>query len=92
MIVASQKKLERGVAAMHPMHESLHRTRRAFLTTTASGLGMAALGAMLTEDGLISPATAGPAEVNAVNPLAPKRPHFVHLHLYGRGALADRFV
>ena len=34
--------------------ESIDRTRRDFLTSSASGLGMAALGAMLTADGVIS--------------------------------------
>jgi hypothetical protein len=64
----------------HPsLHEQIVRTRRSFLNTTASGLGMAALGAMLTDDGVLSPArAAGPAaDVNdAVNPLAPRPPHF----------------
>ncbi|QDU82050.1 hypothetical protein Pla110_38050 [Polystyrenella longa] len=48
-------------------------SRRDFLTTTASGLGMAALGSMLTEDGLLTPANAATANAN---PLAPKDPHF----------------
>lgn len=55
------------------------RTRREFLTTTASGLGMAAVGAMLSQDGLL--ATAGAAESAAAvpgfaDPLAPRPPHF----------------
>ena len=49
-------------------------TRREFLTTTASGLGMIGLGAMLSDDGIVSTATA--AETAGVNPLAAKMPHF----------------
>lgn len=55
------------------------RTRREFLNTTASGLGMAALGAMLTQDGLLTAAAgAEPEDVpsDAVNPLTPRPPHF----------------
>lgn len=55
------------------------RARREFLTTTASGLGMAALGSMLTQDGLLSSAAAEPiaSGINSIaNPLAPKPPHF----------------
>lgn len=52
-------------------------TRREFLNTTASGLGMAALGAMLSQDRVLSSACASPA-ISAVdvNPLAPRPPHF----------------
>jgi len=49
------------------------RTRREFLNTTASGLGMAALGAMLSSDGMLS---AAPPTAEIANPLAPKPPHF----------------
>ena len=55
---------------MHPIEEHLQSTRRNFLTSTASGLGMAALGSMLTRDGLMG------APVETVNPLAPRAPHF----------------
>lgn len=59
----------------------VQQTRREFLTTTASGLGMAALGSMLSDDGLLSGATAaetggGDPAVSAVDPLAPRPPHF----------------
>jgi len=47
--------------------------RREFLNTTASGLGMAALGSMLSNDGLLQQAT---ATDELVNPLAAKDPHF----------------
>lgn len=68
---------------MHPLEQQIHRTRREFLTTTASGLGMMALGAMLTKDGLVTPASAAPNQ-SAIrdpqsafsNPLSPKPTHF----------------
>ena len=43
---------------MNPFESSLARTRREFLTTSASGLGGIALGSMLSDDGLLSAATA----------------------------------
>ena len=52
------------------------RSRREFLTSAVSGLGLAALGAALTESGPLSPARAGATDLAAVNPLAPKAPHF----------------
>ncbi len=55
------------------------QTRREFLNTTASGLGMAALGAMLSQDGLLSPTHAAEdpvADQRFVNPLAPRPSHF----------------
>jgi len=64
---------------MHPMAEQIQYTRREFLNTSASGLGMMALGAMLAKDGLIASSSALGAEdeaANVVNPLAPKPPHF----------------
>ncbi len=54
-------------------------TRREFLNTSASGLGLAGLGAALTADGLLSPRTARAADAiaaSATNPLAPKPTHF----------------
>lgn len=36
----------------------IHRTRREFLTTSASGLGGIALGSMLADDGVLSAASA----------------------------------
>ena len=60
--------------SMDPINQHIERTRREFLMTTASGLGMAALGSMLTDDGVLS--SAGAAEGGAVNPLAPQKSHF----------------
>ncbi len=48
---------------MSPFEQQMEQVRRSFLTTSASGLGFAALGAMLTAD-------------EAANPLAVKSPHF----------------
>lgn len=61
---------------MHPRQETLLHTRREFLNTTASGLGMMALGAMLSNDGLLKPSAAAAGELADLNPLAPKPPHF----------------
>ena len=60
---------------MHPIQEQVERTRRDFLTTSASGLGMAALGSMLSDDGVLSSASAAATQV-AVNPMVPKKSHF----------------
>jgi hypothetical protein len=49
------------------MHPLIQHTRREFLTTTANGLGMMALGSLLSEEGLL----AAPAD-----PLALRQPHF----------------
>lgn len=55
---------------MTPLDHAAHLTRRQFFTSTASGLGLLALGSMLQQDGLLAaPATAG-------DPLLPKPPHF----------------
>src|SRR5688572_29428392 len=54
---------------MDPLLERIHQTRRGFLTSAASGVGMAALAGLLSSDGVLA-AGATPA-----NPLAPKPPH-----------------
>ncbi len=59
---------------MHPLQQTIEHTRREFLTTTANGLGMMALGSMLTADGILSPASA--AGLASADPLLPKQPHF----------------
>jgi hypothetical protein len=53
------------------MQQLIEHTRREFLTTTANGLGMMALGSMLTQDGVLRA-----ADVTAADPLMPKQPHF----------------
>jgi len=60
---------------MHPLHQHVERSRREFLTTTASGLGAAALGSLLSDDGVLSAATvAGTGD--SANPMLPRQPHF----------------
>ena len=66
---------------MHPAEEQfermrcLERTRRDFLTSSASGLGMAALGASLTDDGFFANAEAADPAA-ATDPMATRQPHF----------------
>src|SRR6202158_177962 len=68
-------------------------TRRAMLMNTSRGLGAVALAGMLEQDGLLPKAYAA-----AVNPLAPKPPHFtpkaksvIWLHMHGAPATIDLF-
>ena len=56
---------------MNPFEQYIQSTRRDFLSTTASGLGMLAVASLLQKEGLL----AAPGEIGA-NPLAPKPPHF----------------
>src|SRR5688572_4385442 len=63
---------------MHPLDEHFHRTRRDFLTSTSSGLGLLGLGALLTQEGILRPASAAMAP-NAAGKSAligPRPPHF----------------
>src|SRR4051812_30789104 len=57
---------------MHPFQEYLSQSRRSFRTSTASGIGTLALASLLRDDGLL----AADAKPDAVNPLAPRAPHF----------------
>ncbi len=63
---------------MNPIEQYVNQSRREFLTTAASGLGLAALGSMLCDDGLLSPATVAAEDGSAAasHPLAPRPPHF----------------
>lgn len=56
---------------MNPIEHQIQQTRREFLTTSASGLGMMGLGAMLAQEGLLSAST-----VADNDPLRPREPHF----------------
>ncbi len=56
-----------------PAQDYATAARRDFLTTTASGLGAAALGSLLSSDGLLQ--SADGAATDAINPLAPRTPH-----------------
>ncbi|MBX6312640.1 MAG: DUF1501 domain-containing protein [Isosphaeraceae bacterium] len=56
---------------MDPIRDRIRQSRRDFLTSTASGIGLVALASMLRKEGLLA------AEASSVtNPLAPRRPHF----------------
>jgi hypothetical protein len=57
---------------MIPYLETLIQSRRDFLTSSASGIGMLALASMFKEEGLLAAGT-GP---DPTNPLAPKPAHF----------------
>src|SRR5262245_47000829 len=50
-------------------------SRRDFLRRAGGGFGMLALAGLLGREGLLSP-EASASELNALNPLAPKQPHF----------------
>ena len=57
------------------MFASAQQARRQFLTSSASGLGLAALGSMLTQDGLLQQATAASRE-SVVNHVTSNLHHF----------------
>lgn len=68
-----------------------HLTRRHFLRTTATGMGAAALGALLSRETAASPAA-------STHPMAPRVPHFggrakrvIYLHLTGSPPHLDLF-
>ncbi len=73
--MTNRNSIERQIQSQ--MEAQLGLSRRHFLTSTASGLGMLALGAALTEDGVLqSVNAAGTTPDRMVQPLAPKAPHF----------------
>jgi hypothetical protein len=55
---------------MNPIDQLIQQTRREFLTTSASGLGMMGLGAMLAQEGILTAETVADAD-----PLRPRAPH-----------------
>lgn len=55
-------------------YSDIQTTRREFFNTTASGMGLAGLGSMLSNDGLLSAQSAQAAA--AQDPLAARDPHF----------------
>lgn len=61
---------------MDPIREYLTQSRRDFLTTSASGIGLAALASLLQDDGLLAADTTASGLAEGTNPLAPKAPHF----------------
>src|ERR1700730_10008895 len=58
--------------SMHPLHHYLQQTRRGFLTSTANGVGLAALASLLGDDA----AHAAQTSAADVNPLALRAAHF----------------
>src|SRR5215468_6694924 len=58
---------------MHPIHEAIRRSRRDFLTSAASGVGLLALASLLRGEGLLA---SEPGPAGAANPLVPRPPHF----------------
>src|SRR5262245_64433735 len=56
---------------MPPFHQSLLQSRRNFLATSASGIGLLAVASLLRDEGRLVA-----AEPDVINPLAPKPPHF----------------
>ena len=78
---------------MHPTHAALLQSRRNFLATSASGVGLLAVASLLQENGLL----AATPEANA-NPLAPQAPHFaprakacICIYLEGAPSQVDLF-
>jgi hypothetical protein len=57
---------------MHPHEQAFQSARRKFMTSTASGLGFAALASLLHRDGVLADEASGKTNPN---PLAPKQPH-----------------
>src|SRR5690242_20655923 len=70
-------------------------TRRHFLGRCGLGLGAIAFQELMTREGRSAPESAGPP---AINPLAPKKPHFdpkakavIYLHMAGSPSQLDLF-
>ena len=61
---------------MHPIHEAIHRSRRDFLTGSASGVGLVALASMLGEQGLLAAPSDEAQPDRGADPLALRPPHF----------------
>lgn len=64
--------------AMNPVQENLTLARRHFLTSTSSGVGLAALAALLGEEGLLAADSVGPLKspTAPADPLRIKTAHF----------------
>src|SRR5947209_20144858 len=61
---------------MDPMQDVIRQTRRDFLTSTASGIGLLALASLLRDEGLLAAEATAAGPGAAADPLAPKLPHF----------------
>src|SRR5258708_38470099 len=51
-------------------------SRRDFLRRTGAGAGMLGLATLLADSGLLGSSAHAASQANALNPLAPKKPHF----------------
>ncbi len=78
---------------MNPFQQKLLRSRREFLTSSASGLGGIALGSMLSQDGLLNAATAKDAgEFAALKPHHdPKAKACIFIFMAGAPSQLDLF-
>jgi hypothetical protein len=79
-----------------PRIEDLFLTRRQMLCRSGMGFGSLGLASLMAAEGLLTPPAQ--AETNAVNPLAPKAPHFpgkakrvIHLFMNGGPSHVDTF-
>jgi uncharacterized protein (DUF1501 family) len=79
---------------MHPNQQHILQSRRDFLATSASGIGMLAVASLLKQEGLL----AAEGAQGAANPLAPRAPHFapkakscIFIYLEGAPSQIDLF-
>ena len=61
---------------MRPAHVDWVTNRRDFLTRAGLGFGALAFSALLAEEGIVSTARAEVPEIDPLNPLSPRAPHF----------------
>jgi uncharacterized protein (DUF1501 family) len=80
---------------MHPQLEHILQSRRNFLATSASGIGMLAVASLLKQEGLLAAESTQPG---IANPLAPRPPHFapkakscIFIYLEGAPSQIDLF-
>src|SRR6266516_4601427 len=71
---------------MHPLHQSLLQSRRNFLATSASGIGLLAVASLLRDEGRLVA-----AEADVLNPLSPKATNCICIYLEGAPSQLDLF-
>jgi hypothetical protein len=83
---------------MDPLREYILHSRRNFLTTSASGIGLVALASLLRDDGLLAADSTAASPADLANPLSPKAPHFapkakacIFIYLEGAPSQIDLF-
>ena len=83
---------------MDPLREYILHSRRNFLTTSASGIGLVALASLLRDDGLLAADSTATGPADGANPLSPKAPHFapkakacIFIYLEGAPSQIDLF-